>query len=365
MTVQPLSHPRIASVRPLAAVAGGRVTIRGSRVRGDAENGPEVRIGDVAAHVVYADRDTVACLVPSGLGGGSTPVRLATAPGETAFLNIGAPVATGLHQVDSPVFSRDGTLYLTYSGTRGEPAPVSVFRLGGDGFRESFVTGITNPTSLAFDPNGRLHVSSRFDGTVFAVDAEGRVEQVATDLGVACGLAFDLDGTLYVGDRSGTILRVASSGHVAPFATLPASVAAFHLAMAPTGELAVTAPTLSTCDAVYRVDRAGAVTTLTRRFGRPQGLAFDPQGALYVVEALAGASGLYRVRADGDTEHIVAAPSLVGVAFDPSGGAVVVSDDTAYRFDALPATLRITDEETARRLDGDLRKADLRATDVV
>ncbi len=333
---QPFIHSRIASVCPLAAVAGGRVTIRGSGLGGDRETWPEVRIGDVTAQVVFADRDTVACLVPAHLGGASTPVRIATAPGETAFLNIGAPVATGVHQVDSPVFSGDGRLYLTYSGTRGDRSPVSVFRLSRDGFREPFVTGITNPTSMAVDPIGRLHVSSRFDGTVFAVDAEGRAEQVATDLGVACGLAFDQDGTLYVGDRSGTVFQVASSGQVSTFATLPPSVAAFHLSMAPTGELYVTAPTLSTCDAVYRVDRAGAVSTLTRNFGRPQGLAFDTQGALYVVEALAGASGLYRVRADGATEHVVAAPSLIGVAFDPSGGVVVVSDDTAYRFDDLP-----------------------------
>ena len=333
---QPFNHPQIASVRPLAAVAGGRVTIRGSGVGGDRETWPEVRIGDVTAQVVFADRDTVACLVPAHLGDASTPVRITTAPGETAFLNIGAQVATGVHQVDSPVFSGDGTLHLTFSGARGDRPPVSVFRLSHDGFREPFVTGITNPTSMAFGPTGRLYVSSRFEGTVFAVDAEGRAEQVATDLGVACGLAFDLDGTLYVGDRSGTVLQVTSSGQVSPFATLPASVAAFHLAMAPTGELYVTAPTLSTCDAVYRVDRAGEVTTLTRRFGRPQGLAFDAQGALYVVEALAGASGLYRVRADGETEHVVAAPSLVGVAFDPWGGVVVVSDDTAYRFDDQP-----------------------------
>ena len=333
---QPFIHSRIASLCPLAAVSGGRVTIRGSGLGGDRETWPEVRIGDVTAQVVFADRDTVACLVPAHLGGGSTPVRIATAPGETAFLNIGAPVATGVHQVDSPVFSGDGRLYLTYSGTRGDRSPVSVFRLGRDGFRESFVTGIMNPTSMAVDPTGRLHVSSRFDGTVFAVDAEGRAEQVATDLGVACGLAFDQDGTLYVGDRSGTVFQVTSSGQVSTFATLPPSVAAFHLSMAPTGELYVTAPTLSTCDAVYRVDRVGAVSTLTRGFGRPQGLAFDLQGTLYVVEALAGASGLYRVRADGETEHVVAAPSLIGVAFDPSGGVVVVSDDTAYRFDDLP-----------------------------
>ena len=306
---------------------------------GDGETWPEVRIGDVAAQVVFADRGTVACLVPAHLGGASTPVRLATVPGETAFLNIGAPVATGVHQVDNPVFSGDGTLYLTYSGTRGDRSPVSVFRVSRDGFREPFVTEITNPTSMAFDPTGRLHVSSRFDGTVFAVDAEGGVTEVVSDLGVACGLAFDADGTLYVGDRSGNVFQVTSSGQVSTFATLPSSVAAFHLAMAPTGALYVTAPTLSTHDAVYRVERhggVGEVSTLTTGFGRPQGLAFDAQGTLYVVEALAGASGLYRVRGDGTSEQVVAAPSLVGVAFDPFGGLVVVSHDTAYRFDDLP-----------------------------
>ena len=348
----PLSpnQARIVSVRPLAAVAGGRVTIRGSGVGGDGGTLPHVRVGDAPARVVYADRDTVACLVPAELAGGSIPVRLATAPGETLFLDVGTPVATGVHQVDSPVFDGDGALYLTYSGTRGDRSPVSVFRLRHDGFREPFVTGITNPTSMAFDPAGRLHVSSRFDGTVFAVDADGQIEPVVTDLGVACGLAFDVDGTLHVGDRSGTIFRVTPSGQVSPFVTLPPSVAAFHLAMAPSGDLYVTAPTLSTCDAVYRVDRVGVVTALNRRFGRPQGLAFDAQGTLHIVEALAGASGLYCVRADGGAEHVVAAPSLVGVAFDPSGGAVVVSDDSAYRFDDLPSGAGSPPRETMGHL---------------
>ena len=249
---------------------------------------------------------------------------------------MGAQVATGVHLVDSPVIDADGTLFLTYSGTRGEPAPVSVFRLRPDGFREPFVTGITNPTSLALDPLGRLVVSSRFDGAVFRIDADGQRKQLAAELGAACGLAFDQAGTLFVGDRSGTIFRVAPSGEVSPFASLPPSVAAFHLGMAPDGDLYVTAPTLATRDAVYRIDRAGAVTAVHRGFGRPQGLAFDGQGTLHVVEALAGASGLYRIGGGDEAEQVVAAPSLVGVAFDGRGGAVVAADDRVYRFDRLP-----------------------------
>ncbi len=330
------SGPRITSVHPAAAVAGGRIAVLGPGVGGDGGRVPEVWIGDHPAQVVYAGRDRVACLVPPEAAGGSLPVRLGTAPGEAARLEVGAQVATGVHQVDSPVIDADGTLFLTYSGTRGESAPVSVFRLRRDGFREPFVTGITNPTSLALDPIGRLCVSSRFDGAVFRVEADGQHKQLAAELGVACGLAFDEAGTMFVGDRSGTIFKVAASGEVSPFATLPPSVAAFHLGMAPTGDLYVTAPTLATRDSVYRIDPTGAVTPIHRGFGRPQGLAFDVRGTLHVVEALAGASGLYRVRGPDEAEPVVAAPCLVGVAFDRHGGAVVASDDRVYRFDRLP-----------------------------
>ncbi len=145
---------------------------------------------------------------------------------------------------------------------------------------------------------------------------DGTPTPFATDLGVACGLAFAPDGTLFVGDRSGTIFRVTPDGRASTFASLPASVAAFHLAMGPDGALFATAPTLSSYDSVYRIDAGGTVTTRYGRFGRPQGLAFDARGSLFVVEALAGASGLYRLPPDGEPELVLAAPALVGVAFD-------------------------------------------------
>jgi hypothetical protein len=54
---------------------------------------------------------------------------------------------------------------------------------------------------------------------------------------------------------------------------------------------------------------------------------------LYVVDALAGSSGLHRLEADGTFTPIVAGVSLVGVAFGPHGELVVASNETAYRFD--------------------------------
>jgi sugar lactone lactonase YvrE len=152
-------------------------------------------------------------------------------------------------------------------------------------------------------------------------------------LGVACGIAFAPDGTLFVGDRGGTIFRVGPARRVAPFATLPSSIAAFHLAMGPDACLYATAPTFGTYDRVYRISRDGEVSTVSSDFGRPQGLAVDDQGDVYVVDAVAGGSGLYRLREGHARELVLSAPALVGVVLDPRGGLVVSSSDTAYRLD--------------------------------
>ena len=293
---------------------------------------PAVVVGDQPSRALFASSSKIVVAIPSDLDGGRTPVRLVDVPGETVFVTVGAPWATGLHQVDNPAFDRSGNLFVTYSGSRGQEAPVSIFRVTAAGTREPFASGIVNATSMIFGPDGHLYVSSRFEGAVYRVHPDGTHEQVASDLGVACGLAFDDDGWMYVGDRSGTIFRV-RDGRATPFATLPASVAAFHLAMSPDGELFVSGPTLGSYDHVHRISRSGDVRTVPTPFGRPQGLAFSPDGKLHVVDALAGASGLYRLDdADGAPQLVVSGSALVGVAFGPNGELVVASNETVYRF---------------------------------
>ena len=328
-----MSATGTSAVHPLRAIEGGRVDIEGTSFPVGQEFLPEVRVGGQRSRVVFASATRLGVVVPPGLDGGRAPVEVAPFTGAPAagFVDIAAPFATGLHQVDNPVFDHDGNLYVTYSGTRGQQVPVSIFRVRPNGTRETFSSGIVNPTSMAVDPAGQLFVSSRFEGTVYRVMPDGSTEAFAHDLGVACGLAFAPDGMLFVGDRSGTIFRVDPAGHATTFATLPASVAAFHLAIGPDRALYVTGPTLSSYDPLYRIEPDGSVATAYARFGRPQGLAFDPSGSLFVIEALAGASGLYRVTDGKDPELVLAGPALVGVAFDTEGTIVVASNETAYR----------------------------------
>ena len=323
---------RVTAVHPLWAIEGGRVTLEGEGfTRGGAL--PRVRVGAQPARLAAAASRSLTIIVPAGLEGGQTAVRIEELPGETAFVEIGAPLVAGVHHVDSPAYDRHGNLYVTFSGSRGQQAPVAIFVVRPDGTREPFVTDVPNPTSLAFGPDGRLYVSSRFDGSVYRVEADGRAAIHASDLGVACGLAFGPDGRLYVGDRSGSVLRIEADGRAHLFATLPPSVAAFHLAFGPDAHLYVAGPTLNTLDPSHRIAPAGDVEPWGGHLGRPLGLAFDASGHLYVVDALAGASALYRVRLDAPAvrELMLSGGPLIGLAFDPHGGIALAAAESVYR----------------------------------
>jgi sugar lactone lactonase YvrE len=321
---------RISAVTPRLVLPGGRVVIEGGAF---ADDQIRVTIEGEPALVQFASRSRIVVRLPDPCPAGALSLRIDDLPGERVLLSAGQLLATGLHQVDSPAVGPDGVVYLTYSGSRGQQAPVAIYRVRPGGPREIFSTGITNPTSLAFDPSGRLHVSSRFDGTVSRLDADGVPEVIASDLGIACGIAFDADGTLFVGDRSGTVFRIDSEGATSTFATLPPSVAAFHLAVAPDG-LYVTGPTLAPRDRVYRVTAGSAPESVADGFGRPQGLAVDRVGRVHVAEALAGESGLFRITGRQRPELVVSGVGLVGAAFDDAGNLYVVSSESCWKFPA-------------------------------
>lgn len=327
----------LTGIDPPGVLAGARLWLRGDGVPEVPSPDAVVSVGGALARVVFAAPDRVAVEVPAATAPGRAPVRAAWSPGATLFVEVGEPLATGLHQVDSPVFDREGRLYSAFSGPRGQETPVSVYRVGREGGREAFADGIVNATSLALSPEGELFVSSRYEGIVYRVPAGGDREVFASELGVPCGLAFAPDGSLFVGDRTGTIHRIARRGaRTETFASLPPSVAAFHLAIGPDGMLYATGPTLATHDAVHRFEASGRHEVIDHTFGRPQGLAFDPHGVLHVVEALAGVSAVYRMPAAGPKRPVVSGPGLVGVTFGPTGEFVAATADALYRFSDIP-----------------------------
>lgn len=341
-----------ALLRPSWAVPGASVAITGVDWPTSPSGPPHVFVGDQRAHVVASSRSSIRFIVPADLEGGRVRVRVeeVESPDAVAYLEVGRVFATGVHQVDNPVFDVAGRLYATQSGSRDTKVPVPLYRIAPDGAREPLAVEIANPTSLALGPDGALYVSSRFEHHVYRLGPDDRAEVYATDLGVPTGLAFDREGALFVGDRSGTIFKVSPSRQVESYATVPSSVAAFHLAFGPDDALYLAAPTLSTHDPIYRIGSDRLVDVFCEGFGRPQGMAFGPDGHLYVVDSVAGNAGLYRVNVRApEPELVLSAPALVGVAFDPTsrgdrgegesearaalGGLVVASADTIWRLD--------------------------------
>jgi sugar lactone lactonase YvrE len=207
---------------------------------------------------------------------------------------------------------------------------VSIYKIDTNYEVKPFLSDLMNATGMAFDGNGQLYVSSRYDGTVYRVSPNGTMSTYAEGMGVATGIAFDREGSLYVGDRTGTIWRIAPDRQIFVYATLEPSVAAYHLAFAPDGLLYVSGPTTSSYDAVYTVDSHGTVSVFYRGLGRPQGLAFDAQGNLYVAASLGGKRGVVKITPDKQPSLVIAGHGIVGLAFTRTGGAVLATNSAVF-----------------------------------
>ena len=123
----------LTGIDPPGVLAGARLWLRGDGVPAVPSPEAMVSVGGMLARVVFAAPDRVAVEVPSATAPGRSAVRAAWSPGATLFVEVGEPLATGLNQVDSPVFDRQGQLYSAFSGPRGQDTAVSVYRIDSDG----------------------------------------------------------------------------------------------------------------------------------------------------------------------------------------------------------------------------------------
>jgi sugar lactone lactonase YvrE len=323
-------NPYIEAIQPGASLPGGEIRIIGKALKPPRLARPEVSFGGVRGSIVVSSEEFVIARVPYGAQSGPVMVQSNGHVSNGREIKIAQPIAENLHPVANPALDIEGNMYVTFSGSRGQKVPVSIYKIDANYDVKPFVSDLMNATGLAFDPEGQLYVSSRYDGTVYRVSPNGTISTYAEGMGVATGIAFDHEGNLYVGDRTGTIWRIAPDRQTFVFATLEPSLAAYHLAFAPNGILYVTGPTTSSFDAVYSVDPHGTVSVFYRGLGRPQGLAFDAQGNLYVAASLAGQRGIVKVTPDQQASLAVSGHNLVGLAFTRTGGAVLATTNSVF-----------------------------------
>jgi len=324
---------KITNIDPAYGIAGGEIVIDCEGFDTSEPSRCTVTIGEAQAQIVALGPRRVLAVVPETKGG-RVEVRLSSRGdlSEPGFVTVAKKLAGDLHPVANPAFDPDdGALFVTRSGSRGEELPVTLFRIDISGDVSEYSGDISNPTGIAFSPDGQMFVSSRLEGVVYRVTPFKEAVAFARNLGVATGIAFDPQGVMYAGDRTGTIFRVNGIGEERAWTQIEPSVSAFHLAFGPDNSLYVTAPTVTSFDCIWRINPDGETDVFFKGLGRPQGLAFDRDGNLYVAASLRGRRGIVRISADGrDARVVVAGVNLIGLAFSAAGEMAVVSIDSVY-----------------------------------
>ena len=326
--VSAADKPLIESVTPRAAIPGGDICISGRGLSHNGHGRPQVRFGNQAGNVLLSSAKRLVVRVPEGASSGAVTVDTGVGVSAPASVALGVNIAENLHPVANPAIDAAGNIFSTFSGSRGQKVPVSVFKIDRQLAVRPFLHDLLNPTGLAFDRAGSLYVSSRMEGTVYKVSPDAHRELYAEGMGVATGIAFDNDENLYVGDRTGTVFKINRDRQIFVFATIEPSIAAYHLAFGTDQNLYLTGPTISSFDHVFRISPSGEVTSYYRGLGRPQGMAFDSEGSLYVAASLAGERGIVRISPDGRVERAVSCNGIVGIAFTQHQSMVVATNSS-------------------------------------
>jgi sugar lactone lactonase YvrE len=321
---------RIRSVTPPAGIPGGKIVIEGSGFDPEESSNIYVNVGGASARPTLVSKSRIVSLIPEEATVGPILVTVKDKKSNSVEFTVGKRLIDNVHPVDNPVYDKHENLYVTYSGKRGETVPVSVYKISPDGSVNPFLSNVPNATSLAFDKQGNLFISSRFEGCVYRATPQADVSIFAKDLGVPTGVAFDREGVLFVGDRGGRILKLTSDGKSSVFAEVPESTVAFHLAFDLEGNLLVSSPSLSSYNHIYMIDRFGKVIPMQGGFGRPQGITVDKSGNLYLCEAKAGDSAVYKISPTGQVTALLTGPVMVGVALDKKNNLAVASQDSVY-----------------------------------
>ncbi len=367
----PPAAPHLDHLYPRSAIPGGNFEVLGSHLLSPDPRQPTAApqlplafFGEIPANLDFARSSRAMIRVPSGAISSNLHLRHNGLASNPLHANIGIPMVEDLHVISNPAVDAEGNLYAMVSGPRGEQVPVSIFRVARDLQVTPFVREILNVSALAFGCDGNLYASSRTEGTIYRITPSGAISTFAEGMGIATGIAFDRDGNLFVGDRSGTIFKIVSTsgdipqndipgdkppavlnphhtgaaGEIFVFATLEPSTAFYHLCFRPDGALMVTTPTISSHQSVYAIDPQGNTTTYYRGLGRPQGMAFDSDGNLYVAASLHGHRGIVRLWDSRETnatkaELIVAGNDLIGLCFLDDGCAALATNSTIFHAD--------------------------------
>ncbi len=210
--------------------------------------------------------------------------------------------ASGLSVPTSLAFDSAGNLYV------GDAGSSKIFKFAPDGTKSTFASGLLTPADLAFDGAGDLYVTDQGNGMIFKFTPAGTKSTFASGLNPA-GLAFDSAGNLFVADYfSGTIFKFTPSGTRSTFASGLSD---------PNGLAFDGAGNLYEADfntnTIMKFTPAGTKSTFASGLTGPIGLAFDGAGNLYE----ASSDTIFKFTPAGTKSTFASVGSPGYLAFEP------------------------------------------------
>ena len=117
--MSPLLHglkgdgPRLASLRPPAAMPGGEVELRGNGLQAaDGVVLPQVTVGDVTATLALSRPARAVIRIPEGAISGDVVLARNGNASNPLVLRVAVPMAEGLNPVANPAVDADGNVYI-------------------------------------------------------------------------------------------------------------------------------------------------------------------------------------------------------------------------------------------------------------
>src|SRR6202011_3926703 len=120
-------RPQISNVTPVAAIPGGEFQIRGKGLARSQR--PHVTIGDVDAPIVIGSDSYMIVRVPEGASAGELVIEAGNQSSRAWTCDVGVQIADSLYAVANPAVDSFGNIFVTFSGSRGQKPPVSVYKI--------------------------------------------------------------------------------------------------------------------------------------------------------------------------------------------------------------------------------------------